>query len=67
LKRQTRKKTQGTVEKETDKTKEGSSSNSDLMGVIEESQIELSSVETTPPQKKRRVGQRKPKRDPVGS
>jgi hypothetical protein len=65
LKRQTRKKTQDTVEKETDKTKNASSSADE--GLIDESQIEPSSVETTPLKRKRKVGQRKPKRDPVGS
>ena len=63
-KRQTRKKTQDTADKMPDQTKKGSSSADE--GVVDESQREPPSVETTPPQKKRRVGQRKPKRDPVG-
>ncbi len=63
-KRQTAKKTQDTADKVPDKTKKGASSADE--GVVDESQREPPSVETTPPQKKRRVGQRKPKRDPVG-
>ncbi len=55
-KRQTRKKTQDTAEQVSDNKQE----------VVDESPIELPPVEPTPPQKKRRVGQRKPKRDPVG-
>jgi hypothetical protein len=65
-KRQTRKKTQDNVEKETDKNQDDLSSASAVMGVVDESQTEPASVETTAGQKKRRVGQRKPKRDPVG-
>ena len=55
-KRQTRKKTQDTAEQVSDNKQE----------VVDESPIEPPPVEPTPPQKKRRVGQRKPKRDPVG-
>ena len=65
-KRQTSKKTQDIVEKETDNNQEDLSSASAVMGVVDESQTEPATVETTPGQKKRRVGQRKPKRDPVG-
>jgi hypothetical protein len=64
LKRLSRKKTQDNADKVSDKTKDASSSADE--GVVDESQIESSSVETKPPQKKRRVGQRKPKRDRVG-
>ena len=63
-KRQTRKKIQDTAEQATEQTKEASSSA--LTGIVDESQIESPTVESTPVQKKRRVGQRKPKRDPVG-
>ena len=66
-KRQTRKKTQDTVEKETDKNQSANSGAETVMGVVDQSQPEPASVETTPGQKKRRVGQRKPQRDPVGS
>ena len=64
-KRQTSKKTQDTAEQASEPTKSASSSASS--GVVEEFQIESPTVEPTPPQKKRRVGQRKPQRDPVGS
>ena len=63
-KRQTRQKTQAPVDKGTDKKKETSSSTD--KGVVAESPLEPPSLETTPLKKKPRVGQRKPKRDPVG-
>ncbi len=63
-KRQTRKKTQDTAEQVSD-NKKGASSDANEE-VIDESSIKPPSVEPTPPQKKRRVAQRKPKRDPVG-
>ena len=63
-KRQTRKKTPDTADKVPDKKKEASSSADE--GIVNESEMEPASVESTPPKKKRRVGQRKPKRDPVG-
>lgn len=63
-KRQTRQKTQDTAAQLSD-NKKGASSIADE-GIVAQSQIEPSSVETTSPQKKRRVGQRKPKRDTVG-
>ncbi len=63
-KRQTRKKTQDASELVSDNKKEASSSADE--GVVNQSEMEPASVESTPPKKKRRVGQRKPQRDPVG-
>ncbi len=63
-KRQTRKKTQDTTDKAPAQTKFASSSADE--GVVDHSPMEPPTVDPTPPQKKRRVGQRKPKRDPVG-
>lgn len=64
LKRLSHQKTQDTAAQVPDQTKKGSSSADER--VVDESQIEPSSVEPTAGQKKRRVGQRKPKRDRVG-
>ncbi len=63
-KRQTRQKTQDTAAQVSDNKKEASSSADE--GIVNQSEMEPPSVEPTPPKKKRRVGQRKPKRDPVG-
>ena len=63
-KRQSCHKTQDTAAQMSD-NKKGASSSADE-GIVDQSQIEPSSVETTSPQKKLRVGQRKPKRDTVG-
>ena len=67
-KRTTRKKTENNEDKRSEPSQSNSSTEEKKVEeVVDDSQIDLPSVETKPSQKKRRVGQRKPKRDPVGS